>query len=79
MEKLAARINDLNNLIVQGKALEGFEKYYHDEVVIHRKAHKPIARIGILRCCDRIPKGGGSDRIRWRKSDDGTLAFRLYP
>ena len=41
MEKLAEQINDLNNLIAQGKALEGFEKYYHDEVVMQENENEP--------------------------------------
>ena len=34
MSALLAKIDDLNDLVLQGKALEAFEKYYHDEVIM---------------------------------------------
>ena len=34
MATLLERISDLNDLVMQGKALEAFEKYYHDDVVM---------------------------------------------
>lgn len=34
MAKLLERICDLNDLILQGKTLEAFETYYHENVVI---------------------------------------------
>lgn len=41
MEKLAEKINDLNNLNAPGKVQEGFEKYYHDEVVMKENENEP--------------------------------------
>jgi hypothetical protein len=35
MQTLFQKINKLNGLIVDGRALEGFEKFYHDEVIMH--------------------------------------------
>lgn len=35
MAKLLEILCDLNDLILQGKLLEAFDKYYHDDVVIH--------------------------------------------
>lgn len=32
MENLFQKINDMNDLILQGKAMEAFEKYYHQDV-----------------------------------------------
>ena len=34
MEKLLNSITDLNDLILQGKAMEAFEKYYHEDVIM---------------------------------------------
>jgi len=39
MAKLLERICDLNDLILQGKLLEAFEKYYHENVVIQENEH----------------------------------------
>jgi len=42
MAKLLEIIGDLNDLILQGKLLEAFEKYYHKDVVIQRNKSIPI-------------------------------------
>ena len=34
MATLLEKIHDLNELILQGKVLEAFEKYYHEDVVM---------------------------------------------
>ncbi len=34
MATLLEKISDLNDLVMQGKALDAFEKYYHDDVVM---------------------------------------------
>lgn len=34
MPTLLEKISDLNDMILQGKALEAFEKYYSDEVIM---------------------------------------------
>ena len=41
MAKLLEIISDLNDLVLQGRALEAFEKYYHDEVVIQENDQLP--------------------------------------
>ena len=43
MAKLLEKISDLNDLILQGKHLEAFEKYYHDDVVIQENGKPPTA------------------------------------
>ena len=42
MSKLLENISDLNDLILQGRALEAFEKYYHDDVVMQENDHPPV-------------------------------------
>ena len=34
-------LNDLNGLVLQGKSLEAFEKYYHDEVSMQENSMTP--------------------------------------
>lgn len=41
MSALLAKIDDLNDLVLQGKALEAFEKYYHDEVIMQENQNTP--------------------------------------
>lgn len=41
MQTLFQKINELNGLIVDGKALEGFEKFYHDEVIMQENQAQP--------------------------------------
>ncbi len=41
MSKLLEKITDLNDLILQGKALEAFEKYYDDDVVMAENENEP--------------------------------------
>ena len=41
MSALLAKIDDLNDLVLQGKALEAFEKYYHDEVIMQENESSP--------------------------------------
>ena len=41
MIQLLEKINDLNDLILQGKAMEAFEKYYHEEVVMQENENPP--------------------------------------
>lgn len=42
MSKLLEKISHLNDLILQGKALDAFEKYYHNDVVMQENDHPPI-------------------------------------
>ncbi|MDQ4140879.1 MAG: nuclear transport factor 2 family protein, partial [Bacteroidota bacterium] len=41
MITLLEKISDLNDLVLQGKALEAFEKYYHDDVVMQENENTP--------------------------------------
>jgi hypothetical protein len=41
MENLMEKITDLNNLVLQGKIMDAFEKYYHDEVTMQENDHEP--------------------------------------
>lgn len=38
---IAARDRDLNRLIVEGRALDGFERYYADDVVMQENSETP--------------------------------------
>jgi hypothetical protein len=41
MSALLEKIDDLNDLVLQDKALEAFEKYYHDEVIMQENESTP--------------------------------------
>ena len=41
MAKLLENVSDLNDLVLQGKSLEAFEKYYHEDVVIQENEKSP--------------------------------------
>lgn len=41
MAHLFQNISDLNDLILQGKALDAFEKYYHDDVIMQENESTP--------------------------------------
>ena len=41
MSRILEHLNDLNNLVLSGKALEAFEKYYDDEVVMQENNAAP--------------------------------------
>jgi ketosteroid isomerase-like protein len=41
MDDLNALDRDLNQLITQGKAMDGFEKYYADDVVMQENTDEP--------------------------------------
>ena len=41
MAGLLEKIDDLNDLVLQGKALEAFEKYYHDDVIMQENESLP--------------------------------------
>ena len=41
MSALLSKIDDLNDLVLQGKALEAFEKYYHDDVIMQENESSP--------------------------------------
>ena len=35
-------LKDLNTLVQEGKLLEAFDKYYHDEVAMQENANPPV-------------------------------------
>ena len=35
-------LKDLNSLVQEGKLMDAFEKYYHDEVVMQENANDPV-------------------------------------
>ena len=41
MNTLKEKITELNQLVLNGKAMEAFEKFYHDEVVMQENESKP--------------------------------------
>jgi len=41
MSALLEKIYELNGLVLQGKALEAFEKYYHDDVIMQENENAP--------------------------------------
>ncbi|RIA09732.1 hypothetical protein OE09_1578 [Flavobacteriaceae bacterium MAR_2010_72] len=41
MSKLLEKITDLNDLVLQGKAMEAFEKYYDHDVIMQEKEEQP--------------------------------------
>ncbi len=41
MSTLKEKVQDLNSLILQGKAMEAFEKYYADDVVMQENDNPP--------------------------------------
>ncbi len=41
MQNVLEKIIDLNGLVLQGKLLEAFEKYYHDDVVMQENENPP--------------------------------------
>ena len=41
MSVLLEKIDDLNDLVLQGKALEAFEKYYHDDAIMQENEGAP--------------------------------------
>ena len=41
MSALLEKIDDLNDLVLQGRALEAFEKYYHADVIMQENESSP--------------------------------------
>ena len=41
MTTLLEKISDLNDLVLQGKVMEAFEKYYHEDVVMQENEESP--------------------------------------
>jgi len=43
MSNLLEKIHDLNSMILQGQALEAFDKYYHEDIVMQENDNEPVA------------------------------------
>ncbi len=41
MKALETKINELNSMILEGKMMEAFEKFYHDDVVMQENSEEP--------------------------------------
>ena len=41
MTELFEKISDLNDLVLQGKSLDAFDKYYHEDVVMQENENAP--------------------------------------
>ena len=41
MKTLLEKISDLNDLVLQGKIMEAFEKHYHEDVVMQENENPP--------------------------------------
>lgn len=39
---LKARVNELNRMILEGNAMEAYEKFYHEDIVMQEGAEKPF-------------------------------------
>lgn len=66
MEAIKEKITELNHLIYSGKALEAFEKFYHDEVVMQENESKPTF-------------GKEANRQREQEFFDNMIEFRAKP
>jgi hypothetical protein len=41
MEQIKSKLKDLNELVLNGKLLDAFEKYYHDDVIMQENDMTP--------------------------------------
>lgn len=41
-KEIEQSLNDLNELIIQGKMMEAFEKYYHEDVAMQENSEPPM-------------------------------------
>ncbi|WP_421889793.1 SnoaL-like domain-containing protein [Marinoscillum sp.] len=64
MAKLLEKISELNDLILEGKALEAFEKYYHHDVMMQENDNEPTV-------------GKEANRIREIEFFDSIVEFRF--
>jgi hypothetical protein len=42
MNNISQKLNDLNNLVISGKLLEAFDRYYDDNVSMQENANAPV-------------------------------------
>ena len=43
MSKLLENINHITSMILEGQALDAFDTYYHDEVIMQENNNEPVA------------------------------------
>jgi len=41
MKELQKKVSDLNSLILEGRSMDAFEKYYHEDVVMQENDQLP--------------------------------------
>lgn len=63
METIKSKLEMLNQMIIEGKALEAFEKFYHDEVVMQENETIPTI-------------GKDANRIREKNFFNNITSFR---
>jgi len=49
MNEIKEKIDELNHLILQGKVMEGFEKFYHEDVIMQENELPPTVGKGANR------------------------------
>lgn len=42
MSTITEKLEDLNQLVISGKLMDAFEKYYHDDVVMQENEESPV-------------------------------------
>ena len=73
-------LNHLNSLISEGKILEGFEKYYHDDVQMQENELPPT----VTKAANRLREQEFSSNTEWRKAEvkgfavDGNVSFVIW-
>ena len=63
MQKLKEKISHLNSLVLEGKALDAFEMYYHDDVIMQENEMTPTV-------------GKEANRLREQQFFSGIVDFR---
>ena len=63
MEDISKKINELNSMVLEGNAMEAFEKFYHPDVVMQENQQEPTI-------------GKDANRERERQFFDAVTEFR---
>ncbi|HMB64217.1 MAG TPA: ester cyclase [Eudoraea sp.] len=64
MKELQKKVSDLNSLILEGRSMDAFEKYYHEDVVMQENDQLPTV-------------GKAANRLREEKFFAAVTEFRL--
>lgn len=83
METLREKINHLNQLVLEGKALDAFEMYYNDEVVMQENEAAPTVGKEANRKREPAFFGSitdfrGASVLNVAAGEDVTMALRLH-